>query len=100
MTHTTIWRDITTAEESVQRMIMFYGSLYQNLLIRPSSPLDVPFKDEPYPGRPFFDYLESFVKMNIYETSEPRVAHFLQTWLFFGLLTEVLQSKITTDDFL
>ena len=38
--------------------------------------------------------------MNIYETSEPRVAHFLQTWLFFGLLTEVLQSNITTDDFL
>lgn len=32
-------------------------------------------------------------EMYIYETSERRVAHFLQTWLFFGLPTEVLQDN-------
>ena len=69
-------------------------------------PLEVPFLGYGYYGGPFLTYAhrEGITRADIYRRSpisKPRaqVSAFLQSWLFFGLVTEVLQREVCTDDF-
>ena len=69
-------------------------------------PLEVPFLGCGYYGGLFLTYpdREGITRADIYRrslTSKPReqVSAFLQSWLFFGLVTEVLQREISTEDF-
>lgn len=69
-------------------------------------PLKVAFLGHEYWGGPFLEYPQrcKITSDDIYgtsgtNTSPDHVASFLQSWIFFGLLEEVLESKIAIENF-
>ncbi|MCJ1323578.1 hypothetical protein MMC10_000239 [Thelotrema lepadinum] len=70
-------------------------------------PLEIPFLGLGYLGGDFLDYdqRQGITYADLFSTSSPskradRVASFFQSWLFFGLIDNVLDTSIPTETFL